>query len=74
MLVCVCIIEIAYCDLGHAFVNRSSKENFDIIFNCGKYKNYKINKLIYIYIYIFFTLPFNYRYLGLLGDNNKAKL
>ena len=70
MLVCVCIIEIAYCDLGHAFVNRSSKENFDIIFNCGKYKNYKINKLIYIY----FTLPFNYRYLGLLGDNNKAKL
>ena len=70
MLVCVCIIEIAYCDLGHAFVNRSSKENFDIIFNCGKYKNYKINKLIYIY----FTLPFNYRYLGLLGDNNKANL
>ena len=70
MLVCICIIEIAYCNLGHAFVNRSSKENFDIIFNCGKYKNYKINKLIYIY----FTLPFNYRYLGLLGDNNKAKL
>ena len=70
MLVCICIIEIAYCNLGHAFVNRSSKENFDIIFNCGKYKNYKINKLIY---YIF-TLPFNYRYLGLLGDNNMAKL